>query len=155
MENQATIYDMLAKKPLSQVTVTDINTAMARTKTDTASIDFWQGVLMLQAALTTGRTYGHGLPIPEASEIKNQAIADSASYDFKPTSPEIWQVVSIGAGATTASLTDGATGSAPIPVDSNGFLYSPIYITPTMFIRFDNGSGGEVTVAIAYNKVSL
>ena len=154
MQGQPSIYDLLAKKPLSLVTVSDINTAMARTKTDTASFDFWQGVLMLQAAITAGRTYGHGLPIPEASEISSQAVADGGSFQLKPTSPEMYQVVSIFAGATTVSLSDGS-GSSPIPVDGNGNLYSPITITPTLFLNFDNSSGAPVTVAIAYNKVSL
>jgi len=154
MENQATIYDFLAKKPLSEITITDINTAMARTKTDIASFDFWQGVIMLQAALDAGRTYAHGLPIPQASEIINQSVSDGGSYELKPTAPEMYQVVSISAGATSGILFDGS-GFAPLPVDGNGNLYSPIIITPTMYLKFDNGSGSPVTVAIAYNKVSL
>ena len=154
MKGQPSIYDLLAKKPLSQVTVSDINTAMAPTKTDTATYDFWQGVIMLQAALSAGRTYGHGLPIPEASAIATQAVADSGSYQLKPTAPEMYQVISIASGATNVSLTDGS-GSAPVPLDANGNLYSPIILTPTMFLNFDNGSGSSVTVAVAYNKVSL
>ena len=154
MEGQPSIYDLLAKKPLSQITVSDINTAMARTKTDTASFDFWQGVLMLQAAMTSSRTYGHGLPIPEASNIETQTVADGGTYQLKPTSPEMYEIVSIFSGATTLSLTDGS-GATPVPMDSNGNLYSPIIITPTLFLNVDNSSGGSVSVAIAYNKVSL
>ena len=154
MQGQPTIYDLLAKKPLSLVTVSDINTAMARTKTDTASFDFWQGVIMLQAAVTAGRTYGHGLPIPEASAVATQAVADGASYQLKPTSSEMYEVISIFGGATDVSLSDGS-GSAPVPMDANGNLYSPITLTPTMFLNFDNSSGGSVTVSVAYNKVSL
>lgn len=154
MQGQPSIYDLLAKKPLSQVTVSDINTAMARTKTDTATFDFWQGVIMLQAALSAGRTYGHGLPIPEASEVFTQAIADGGTATLKPTSPEMYQVISIAGGATQVTLSDGS-GGAPVPVDANGNLYSPIILTPTMFLDFNNGSGSSVTVAVAYNKVSL
>lgn len=154
MQGQPSIYDLLAKKPLSEVTVSDINTAMARTKTDTATIDFWQGVIMLQAALSAGRTYGHGLPIPEASSIASQAVADGGTYQLKPTAPEMYEVISIFSGAVNVSLGDGS-GSVPVPMDSNGNLYSPIILTPTMFLNFDNSSGGSVTVAVAYNKVSL
>ena len=154
MQGQPSIYDLLAKKPLSQVTVSDINTAMARTKTDTASFDFWQGVLMLQAAITSGRTYGHGLPIPEASDVINEAIADGGSFQIKPTAPEMYKVVSISSGAVNVVLHDGSD-SAPVPVDGSGNLYSPIIITPTMFLKFDNGSGSPVTIGVAYNKVSL
>jgi hypothetical protein len=154
MEGQPSIYDLLAKKSLSDVTVTDINTAMARTKTDTASFDFWQGVLMLQAAISAGRTYGHGLPIPEASNIETQTVADGGTFQLKPPSPEMYQVVGIFAGATTLSLTDGS-GATPVPMDSSGNLYSPIIITPTLFLNIDNASGGSVSIAIAYHKVSL
>jgi len=154
MQGQPSIYDLLAKKPLSEVTVSDINAAMARTKTDTATFDFWQGVIMLQAALSAGRTYGHGLPIPEASAVFSQAVADGSSATLKPTSPEMFEVISIFGGATDISLSDGS-GSAPVPTDANGNLYSPIIITPTMFLNFDNSSGGSVTVSVAYNKVSL
>ena len=154
MQGQPSIYDLLAKKPLSLVTISDINTAMARTKTDTASFDFWQGVIMLQAAVTAGRTYGHGLPIPEASAVETQTVADGGTYQLKPTAPEMYQVISISSGAADVSLTDGAGNALP-PMDASGNLYSPIIITPTMFLNFANGSGGPVNVVIAYNKVSL
>jgi hypothetical protein len=154
MQGQASIYDLLAKKPLSQITITDINAAMSKTKTDTASFDFWQGVIMLQAALTAGRTYGHGLPIPETSAVYSASIDDGAQGSLKPDSPEVWQIAAIDKGATNAFLFDGSNSCA-VPLDANGKLTIPLTITPTLYLIFDNGSGGSVTVNAAYHKVSL
>ena len=100
------------------------------------------------------RLYGDGIPIPETSDAINQTIADGADYTLKPSSPEVWQIVSISSGSSVVSL-KGTSGAAPVPVDGNGNLYSPIIVTPTLYLHFDNASGAPVNIAVAYHKLGL
>jgi len=148
------VFNLLAQQQTKATTISNLNDAVKNTFVDTNNLQFWQGVIQVSQALKESRQYGGGLPIPETSKVHTETVGDGAAVLLQPSSPEVWQVVSIFAGNATASLTDGGS-SAPIPADSNGNLYSPIYITPTMYLSFDNSSGGSVNIAVAYNKVGL
>jgi len=149
-----TVYDMLAAQQAKVTSISNLNDATKNTFIDTSNIEFWSGVITVARALKESRTYGHGIPIPETSAIDSASVDDGSIHQVKPPSPEVWQVVSIFSGATTLTLTDG-TSSTLVPVDSNGNLYSPLIITPTLYLTFDNGSGGSVSVATAYHKLGL
>lgn len=150
MTDQPSIYDMLAKTPLEQVTITNINAAMGRSITDTASFEFWQGVIMLQHALQSGRTMAMGnLPIPETGKVLQTTIADSSSATVKPTAPEIWRVEAIDRDSVDIFLFDG---TAAVNINSKT---EPFYITNTLYISYSNSAGSEKNPTIAYTKVSL
>ena len=153
-KDDPTIYDMLAAQQQKLTSITQLNDATKNTFVDSSNIEFWSGVITVARALKESRTLGASTPIPEASGIDTASVGDGAIHQVKPTSPEVWQIVSVFSGATTLTLTDGAS-STLVPVDSNGNLYSPLIIPPTLYLTFDNASGSAVTVAAAYHKLSL
>ena len=149
-----TVYDMLAAQQAKITSISNLNDATKNTFIDSSNIEFWSGVITVARALKESRTYGHGIPIPETSDAINASIDDGADYTLKPSSPEVWQVVSLAAGNTVVTL-KGASGSSTVPVDANGNLYSPIILTPTLCLHFDNASGAPVNIAVAYHKLGL
>ena len=92
MESQASIYDLLAKKTLTNIKTTDIHSAQSRTYADTASFDFWQGVMMLSKAVEVSRTFSSGnLPIYNTGAVVSAALAAGANITHTPSGTEIWQ----------------------------------------------------------------
>lgn len=154
MPKRPDIYELLAAQQQSVTSITQLNDATKSTYIDRSNVEFWQGVITVARAMKESRLYGDGIPIPEASDVETQAVADGAQHTIKPTSPEVWQLVSVSGGATIVTLTDGSNYS-PLPVDSNGNLYSPVVLTPTLYLHFQNASGGSVTVNAAYHKLGL
>lgn len=153
-KDDPSIYDMLAAQQQKVTSISQLNDATKNTFVDSSNLEFWSGVITVARALKESRTLGASTPIPETSAIDSASVDDGSIHQVKPPSPEVWQVVSIFSGATTLTLTDG-TSSTLVPVDGNGHLYSPLIITPTLYLTFDNGSGGSVSVATAYHKLSL
>ena len=154
MPKRPDIYELLAAQQQVVTSISQLNNATKSTYIDRSNVEFWQGVITVARAMKESRLYGDGIPIPETSAVYTETIADGGSSQLKPSSPEVWQVVSIFSGAATATLTDGV-GTTLIPVDSNGHLYSPIVITPTMYLGFQNASGGNVNIAVGYHKLGL
>lgn len=152
--SKPTIYDLLAKKSISEITQTQLNTATKVTDVDRKTVDFWSGPITLQRAMEI-RTYPHALPIPELSTISSNTIANGATAQLKPTGTEIWQIQSIISTADiSVSLFDGTT-NATIHSGTNPQVYSNLYIDPTLYIVMANGSGDEATCNISYHKVGL
>ena len=155
--SETDIYNLLTGVQIEDATTTQLNSATGRTFIDTASRDFWHGVLTLNHVIKAARTYAHGLPIPEASAMQTVTVADSASGTIKPTGTEVWQVQTVALDNCTAFLTDGSGiqllypfGDATSPTHQG-----PLYLTNTLYIGFSNASGSEQTPGLSYHKVSL
>lgn len=149
------IYDLLSKKQLSEVTVSLLNSASNPSYVDKKTIDFWAGPITLQRIVEASRTYSWGMPIPELGTVSQVSISDSASSSFQPSGTEIWRVQLMSAsGAIVWSLNDGSSqavyfsGTDPVKPD-NLFLTNSLYLTAT------NSSGDTVIASVAYHKVGL
>ena len=115
MESQASIYDLLAKKTLTNIKTTDIHSAQSRTYADTASFDFWQGVMMLSKAVEVSRTFSSGnLPIYNTGAVVSAALADGANVTHTPAGTEIWQLQLISYDSCTFALKDADGNVIPL-----------------------------------------
>ena len=149
-----TIYDLLAKKSISEITQTQINAATSVSDVDRATVDFWKGPITLQRVLEL-RTYSHGLPIPELSAISTNVIADAGSATVKPSGTDIWRVQVIGSTADLPiSLFDGTTNMI-IQTGTTPISYANLFLTPTLYLVIGNTSGDEATCNISYHKVGI
>ena len=160
MQGQPSIYDLLAKKSLTNITSEQIHEAMARTKADTATFDFWQGVLMLQAAIKSSRTFAHGLPIHTTATVVSAALADGANVSHTPQGTEVWLLQAITENSCSFGLRDTATGNIQqllVEGATTGttVLNQPIYLTSSLSLFISNASGSSQTPTFAYYKVSL
>lgn len=151
MQGDTTVFDYLTTKKISDVSISELNSAAKNSYADTTNIEFWRGVLTVSNILKQSRTYGGGLPIPEVSGVETVTIADAGTGQIKPQNSEIWMVQSIDLDNCVAFLFDG-TNTIPITAELHT---SPLYLTPTLFLAFSNSSGGEQTPGIAYHKVGL
>ena len=150
-----TIYDLLSKKDISEVTVTLLDSATKVTAVDRKTVPFWTGPITLSQAVEKSRTYPHGFPIPELSAISSNTIANGGSATVKPTGTEIWRVEVITSSADlTVSLFDGTTNMLLQSGTAPG-IYSNLFLTSTLYLVIANGSGDEATCNIAYHKVGL
>lgn len=128
----------------------------ARVAVDPDAIEFWSGMITVARAIGESRTFAHGLPIYDTGTVVAQEVQDGQVQSHTPTGTEIWMVQAINLNSTVAGLTDAA-GNAILLQDSslpnrNGF---PIYLTSSMSLFFNNGSGSPQTPVFAYIKVSL
>jgi hypothetical protein len=149
------IYDQLAKEPLSDLTVTQLNSGSSVTAIDQATINYWKGPITLARIVQSSRTYAHGLPIPNESGVEILVLADGATGFFQPPGSEVWLVQALRSDETISiSYTDGVsfvltnTGTALSPEH-------PKYLTNSLYYAIANGSGSEATVNLAVHKVSL
>jgi hypothetical protein len=149
------IYDQLAKEPLSDLTVTQLNSGSSVTAIDQATIDYWRGPITLARIVQSSRTYAHGLPIPNESAITTLVLADGATGFFQPPGNQLWLVQALKSDETVSvSLTDGAT----FVITNTGTAISPdhpTYLTNSLYYAVANGSGSEATIHLAYHKVGL
>jgi hypothetical protein len=155
---EPSIYDQLAKEPLSDLTITQLNSGSSVTAIDAATLNYWRGPITLHRIAGSSRTYPHGLPIPEASGIESATVADAGSATMKPTGSEIWEIQAIDSTADVMySLYDGASVVQLVasPSAAPFIPTSPLFLTPTLYLIISNSSGGEATVGLAYHKVSL
>lgn len=150
-----TIYDLLSKKDISEVTIELLNSATKVTAVDRKTVPFWTGPITLSQAVEKSRTYPHALPIPELSTISSNTIANAGSAQLKPSGTEIWRVEAIDSTASiSVSLYDGTT-NMQIHDGTDPQLFSNLFLTGTLFLVMANGSGDEATCNIAYHKVGL
>ena len=159
MENQASIYDLLARTTLENIKTTDIHSAQSRTYADTASIDFWHGVMMLSKAVEVGRTFSSGnLPIYNTGKVVSAALADGADITHTPTGTEIWVLQLVSYDSCTFGLKD-ADGNLIILEAGTGqadtVVKQTIYLSSSMSLFIQNTSGSSKTPAFSYFKVSL
>ena len=159
MENQASIYDLLAKNTLTNIKTTDIHSAQSRTYADTASFDFWQGVIMLSKAVEVSRTFSSGnLPIYNTGKCVSGALADGADITHTPTGTEIWKIQAIDADSCTVAIRDAAGVMVPLSFEAGVAVTAPpseIYISSSQSLFIQNGTGSSKTPSFAYIKVSL
>ena len=153
---EPSIYDYLAKLNVSELTVSQLDSATKLTNLDPVNHEFWQGVILLNRVMQDSRTFPHGLPIPATGSTATVTIADGANAPIKPTGTEIYRLMNVDFDNCTAALTDGDGNYSIIDTSTDGwFNMSPIYLSANLFLTFFNGSGSEQTPTIAYFKVAL
>lgn len=156
--DKPTIFDLLAKEALSELTISQLNSAASVSNVDMETLEFWAGIEKCAQIVKESRTYGHGLPIPELSSIKSMAIDDGASDTLKPSAPGIYEVVGIQAStAVSIGVTDGSAITYVHNLGSAG-MYEPthaLYLTDTLYLIVANNSGGASNVTVAYHQVGL
>ena len=150
-----TIYDLLATQQLADTTLEQIDKSAKNTFVQGKNVSFWADVITVSRAIKESRQYGSGLPIPELSGMQSVTVADSASGTIKPTGTEIWQLQSINLDNCSAALTDGSGFSGIVLGGPDATINGPLYLTPSLYIVFNNASGSEQTPSISYHKVGL
>lgn len=111
------IYDLLAKQGIEEITTAQLNTATSSSAVDATSVEFWKGPITLQRVLQV-RTYPWGLPIPERGSIFQDSVAALGTLTLQPPGTEIWEIKAIkgfgvdGACTTTMSFEDGSNALA-------------------------------------------
>ena len=167
------IYDQLAKEPLSDLTVTQLNAGSSVTSVDQATINYWKGPITLARILESSRTYAGGtLEIPETGAIETVTVTAGGDNTLQPTGTELWRIKAIhaiatgGAATVMLSYTDG-TSAVPIKVgasvatsgtmfDLNELISAPFTLSNSMYLQFtETGGVNVVTFSIVYFKVSL
>lgn len=162
-----TVYDLLAKKDISEVTIEQLDAATSNTRVDKETIEFWKGPLTIHRVLEM-RTYPHGLPIPEESVIASNAVGAGESVVLQPSGTQIFHVTGIevtaAAGTPEVSVLN-FNGSASCMLHSGTsstnaasfFPWESVFpITPTNYLRVDNSDlSNAITVVFAYHVVSL
>ena len=170
------IYDQLAKEPLSDLTVTQLNSGSSVTAIDEATIEYWRGPITLARIAQSSRTYAWGMVIPEAGNIQTVIVPAGDVGILRPEGSEIWQIQGIegtGQGGSATGSLFWFNGSASVTIDSgqtfttggNNFDYSstppitgaqPMTITNSLYLSFaETGGAQDVHFNIAYHKVSL
>jgi len=170
------IYDQLAKEPLSDLTVTQLNSGSKVTSIDSATIEYWRGPITLARILQSSRSYAHGLVIPEAGEIVVVPISAGEIGFIKPSGSEIWQVLGIvgtGVGGTATCNLFWFDGQSQVVIDSgqafstggNQFTYSatvpvtsaqPMNLTNSLYLGIEEtGAAQDAIFTVAVQKVSL
>ena len=154
MSKDPSIYDLLAKQNISELTVENLDKAPKYSSIDPTNLEFWSGVITVSRAMEHSRTFPHGLPIPDSQAIEVLTVADGATGPIKPTGDnEIWRVENIDLDNCVCGFFDGTSFSA-LPV-SAPYNSPPFYITASVYLAFNNGSGSEQTPSIVYSKVAL
>lgn len=154
MSHEPDIFGYLATTKISGITTELLDDSTKNSYAAKKNVPFWKGPISIWATVRASRTYPAGLPIPEEGAIEELVLADAGTGFFQPPGTEIWLVLALkSTGTMNVALTDGAafvlthTGTAVSPE-------SPIYLTNSLYYAIINGSGGESTTSIAYQKLS-
>jgi hypothetical protein len=166
------IYDQLAKEPLSDLTITQLNAGSSVTSIDSATIDYWRGPITLARILESSRTYAGGtLPIPETGAVTQVAVAGGGDGDLQPSGTELWTIKAIFAIASGGSATGRLSyydGSSVVPfntgisIATSGTIIDlnettpPLILSNKLYLNFaETGGANSVTFFIAYYKMGL
>ena len=149
----SSIYDLLTGVKIGDVTTTQLDSAASRTYVDTSTREFWNPILLLSHVVKAARTYAHGISIPESGAIWTEEVANGATGYVRPPGTEVWRVENIDLDNCIALFYDG-TNVSPIPVAAP-YNSPPFFITNTIYLAFNNGSGSAQDPSVAYSKVSL
>lgn len=150
------IYDYLADKQISGVTVAQLDSSAKNTYANRSNLTFWKGPITLWRILESSRTYPHGLPVPELGAISSNAIASMNTQDIRPTGTEVWRVQSISTDADiTISLNDGTSTSVLQTGSSTSLVPANLFISNSLYLTLANGTGGPAQTEVAYHKVGL
>lgn len=165
-----TIYDLLTKQKISEVTQSNLNNAAKETFVDASNVNFWSGAITIARILGESRTYAHGLPIPESSAVWGESIPALGNDELRPTDSVILEIEGIsvqasGAGTTyEIYLTDASSNNVLIASGTVGTtgtvvsfdLPSPLKITNSLFLSVKNTHGSNAFIPqVAYHTVGL
>lgn len=151
---EPSIFDYLAKKDISELTIAELNSATKSTNIDISNLEFWQGIITLNRVLQDSRTFPHGLPIPGTGDVHILTIADGSSSTLAPTGSEIWRVVNLDVDNCSVAFIDGDGNLSPITASQDS-KWVPLEISANLYLAFSNASGSEQKPSIAYFKVAL
>ena len=154
MTSNVEIYNLLNKVKVSAVKTTQLNEMTSRTAVDKDAVEFWSGVITVARAIGESRTFAHGLPIYDTGAVIANAIDDGSDSTILPTGTEVWQIQNIDLQGCTAALRDVSTGSMS-QLTSSTFQSGTIYLSSSLALYFNNGSGSPKTPTLTYYKVSL
>lgn len=153
---EPSIYDLLTNTKVSDLTVANLDAAAKNTFIDRDNVKYWSGIITVARAMEESRTFAKGLPIPEGGKVAITTVDDAATGELRPSGTEVWLIQSIVEDNCTVFLTDGVN---VVNISSDqGYIArtrNPIYLTNTLYLGFQNGSGSEQTPGVAYHKVSL
>lgn len=165
--SKPTIYDLLAKQGIDEITQLQLNTATSNSDVDEASIPFWKGPITLQRVLEM-RTYPHGLPVPELGDVTAQPVPTEQSVTFQPSGTELWAIMGLdvvadgGTPSCTVSLTNGSTSvvlhRANTSTTASSFFpwESPLVISNSLYLEITNADAtNNLTCGIAFHKVGM
>ena len=157
MASNVEIWNLLNKVKLSAVTQSQLNEMTSRVAVDPDAIEFWSGMITVARAIGESRTFAHGLPIYDTGAVLGNELADGANETFTPTGTEIWRVQAIDLNGCTAAIRDGSGNMCLLtgPSVENPKNSFPIFLSASMSLFFNNGSGSPATPKFAYQKVSL
>lgn len=154
MPKDPSIYDLLAKQNISDLTVENLDKATKNSAIDPSNVEFWSGVITIARAMEESRTFSHGLPIPEMGVVQVETIADGANTTITPTGSEVWLILNVDVDSCSFALKD-ADGNIN-PLDFTQIRpQTPLYLSSTMSLYILNASGSGQTPSIAYFKVAL
>lgn len=166
-----TIYDLLAKQGIDEITIAQLNTATSNSAVDEASIDFWKGPIVLQRVLQM-RCYPWGLPIPERGAIFFEEVGALGIVTIQPPGTEIWEIKAIkgygdgGACTTTMAWEDGSSAlpfregdtiaQAGTNYDLNSLVSAPMQLTNSLYLTIsETGGANGLRIQAAYTTVGL
>lgn len=166
-----TIYDLLAKQGIDEITIAQLNTATSNSAVDEASIEFWKGPIVLQRVLQM-RTYPWGLPIPERGAIFFEEVDALGVVTIQPPGTEIWEIKTIrgygnGGSCTTAmAWADGTSALIFRPSDTiaqagtgydlNDLVSAPMQLTNSLYLTItETGGANGLMIQAAYTTVGL
>ena len=150
------IYHLLNKVEISAVKTTQLNEMTSRTAVDQDAVKFWSSVITVARAIGESRTFAHGLPIYETGTVVGSSIDDGANATYTPPGSEVWLVMMVDAQGCAVALRDGDGNMCQIAAAGSAVAnISPLYLSSTMSIFFDNATGSSKTPNLAYLKVSL
>jgi len=166
-----TVYDLLAKENISEVTIEQLDAATSSTSVDRATVGFWKGPLTIHRVLEM-RTYPWGLPIPEVGAVGNVAVDAAGFNTIQPSGSELWQITGmmgtglLGSAVINLAWFDGSgqvimvsqqtltTGGTMI--DINEKVSAPFILSNSLYlIIFETGASNACRIDYAYHKVSL
>ena len=165
-----TVYDLLAKKDISEVTVEQLDAATSSTRVDRKTVDFWKGPLTIHRVLEM-RTYPWGLPIPEAGDIGSVDVDAAGTGIIQPPGSELWQITGMeGTGQVGSAVVDlmWFNGSAFVlmvsaktlttggtMIDINEKVSAPFILSNSLYLAVTATAANNCTIKYAYHKVSL
>jgi len=166
-----TVYDLLAKKTIEEVTTAQLAASVESTAVDKETIEFWKGPITIQRVLEL-RTYPWGLPIPEAGSIFFEEVLPLGVITIRPTGSEIWEIKALrgfgdGGACTTATAYEDGTSSlifkptntiaqSGTNYDLNDNISTPIILTNSLYLTITETGGSQgLRIQAAYQVVGL
>jgi hypothetical protein len=156
MAHSPDIYNLLTGVKIDDATIVQLDAATKESFINKDNAEFWRGPIFISKVMEAGRTYPHGLPVPESGAIVVETIPNGELGTIQPSGTEVWLIQAVATDNCAIFLSDG---SNVVDISSTaeyiGRTRNPMYITNSLYIVLQNASGSEQTPAVAYHKVSL